>query len=113
MCLTGPLPMVSKNTHVIIQLVEELEDDRWEAKIVERNGNRIKLSVNSHAKAVIGQYKLTVTVESPKGESATTHDTRKDIVMLFNPWCEGKDCWEMREEGMREKGEKNKYWSAR
>uniref|UniRef100_A0A8C7WCW6 Protein-glutamine gamma-glutamyltransferase K n=1 Tax=Oncorhynchus mykiss TaxID=8022 RepID=A0A8C7WCW6_ONCMY len=63
---TGPLPMVSKNTHVIIQLVEELEDDRWEAKIVERNGNRIKLSVNSHAKAVIGKYKLTVTVESPK-----------------------------------------------
>uniref|UniRef100_A0A8C7UA69 Protein-glutamine gamma-glutamyltransferase K n=1 Tax=Oncorhynchus mykiss TaxID=8022 RepID=A0A8C7UA69_ONCMY len=58
---TGPLPMVSKNTHVIIQLVEELEDDRWEAKIVERNGNRIKLSVNSHAKAVIGKYKLTVT----------------------------------------------------
>jgi hypothetical protein len=105
--------MVSKNTHVIIQLVEELEDDRWEAKIVEQNGNRIKLSVNSHAKAVIGKYKVTVTVESPKGGSATTRDPRKDIVMLFNPWCEGKDCWEMWEEGMREKGEKNRYWEAR
>ncbi|XP_014047013.1 protein-glutamine gamma-glutamyltransferase K [Salmo salar] len=99
---TGPLPMVSKNTHVIIQLVEELEDDRWEAKIVERNGNRIKLSVNSHAKAVIGQYKLTVTVESPKGESATTHDTRKDIVMLFNPWCEDDTVYMDDEEEKKE-----------
>uniref|UniRef100_A0A673XAR5 Protein-glutamine gamma-glutamyltransferase K n=1 Tax=Salmo trutta TaxID=8032 RepID=A0A673XAR5_SALTR len=99
---TGPLPMVSKNTHVIIQLVEELEDDRWEAKIVERNGNRIKLSVNSHAKAVIGQYKLTVTVESPKGESATTHDPRKDIVMLFNPWCEDDTVYMDDEEEKKE-----------
>uniref|UniRef100_A0A8C7UA77 Protein-glutamine gamma-glutamyltransferase K n=1 Tax=Oncorhynchus mykiss TaxID=8022 RepID=A0A8C7UA77_ONCMY len=102
MCLTGPLPMVSKNTHVIIQLVEELEDDRWEAKIVERNGNRIKLSVNSHAKAVIGKYKLTVTVESPKGGSATTRDPRKDIVMLFNPWCEDDTVYMDDEEEKKE-----------
>uniref|UniRef100_A0A4W5L6B3 Protein-glutamine gamma-glutamyltransferase K n=1 Tax=Hucho hucho TaxID=62062 RepID=A0A4W5L6B3_9TELE len=102
MCLTGPLPMVSKNTHVIIQLVEELEDDRWEAKIVKQNGNRIKLSVNSHAKAVIGQYKLTVTVESPKGESATTHDPMKDIFMLFNPWCEADTVYMDDEEERKE-----------
>uniref|UniRef100_UPI003AAE280B protein-glutamine gamma-glutamyltransferase K n=1 Tax=Centroberyx gerrardi TaxID=166262 RepID=UPI003AAE280B len=85
---TGPLPMVSKGTHVIVPLVEHLEDERWEAKIVEQNGNKIKLSVNSPPKAVIGLYGLTVTTGSPKGEAATTHDSCKNIVMLFNPWCE-------------------------
>ncbi|XP_071393502.1 protein-glutamine gamma-glutamyltransferase K [Centroberyx affinis] len=85
---TGPLPMVSKGTHVIVPLVEDLEDERWEAKIVEQNGNKVKLSVNSPAKAVIGLYGLTVTTGSAKGEAATTHDSSKNIVMLFNPWCE-------------------------
>lgn len=85
--------MVSKGTHIIIKLVEELEDHSWEAKIVKQKGNRIKLSVNSHPKAVIGQYKLTVMVKCPKREVAITHDPSKDVVMLFNPWCEGKDEW--------------------
>ncbi|GAA6222378.1 protein-glutamine gamma-glutamyltransferase K-like [Lates japonicus] len=85
---TGPLPMVSKGTHVIIPLVDHLEDERWEAKIVEQNGNKIKLSVNSPANAVIGLYGLSVTTCSIKGEGATTHNSSKNIVMLFNPWCE-------------------------
>ncbi|XP_075953818.1 protein-glutamine gamma-glutamyltransferase K [Anarhichas minor] len=85
---TGPLPLVSKGTHVIIPLVDHLEDERWEATIVEQNGNQIKLSVNSPASAVIGLYGLTVTTSSSKGEAATTHDSTKNIVMLFNPWCE-------------------------
>lgn len=85
---TGPLPLVAKGTHVIIPLVDHLEDERWEAKIVEQNGNKIKLSVNSPASAVIGLYGLTVTTSSAKDETATTHDSSKNIVMLFNPWCE-------------------------
>ena len=82
--------MVSKGTHVIIPLVEHLEDERWEAKITKQDGNKIKLSVNSPASAVIGLYGLTVTTRSLKGDSATTHNSSKIIVMLFNPWCEGK-----------------------
>ncbi|XP_067110035.1 LOW QUALITY PROTEIN: protein-glutamine gamma-glutamyltransferase K [Osmerus mordax] len=85
---TGPLPLVSKGTHVIIPLVEELQDDCWEAKIVEQNGNRVKLSVNSSPKAVIGLYGLAVTTSLKNEEAATTHDSNKQIVMLFNPWCE-------------------------
>lgn len=85
---TGQLPMVSKGTHIIVLLVDELEDERWEAKIVEQNGNKIKLSVNSPAKAVIGLYGLSVTTSSPKGGAANTHDSSKNITMLFNPWCE-------------------------
>ena len=87
--LSGPLPIVSKGTHIIVQLVDELEDDRWEAKIVEQNGNTVKLSVNSTPKAVVGVYALSVTTCSAKGNNVTVHEAGKKVVMLFNPWCEG------------------------
>ncbi|XP_017276414.1 protein-glutamine gamma-glutamyltransferase K [Kryptolebias marmoratus] len=85
---TGLLPKVSKGTHVIIPLVKHLEDERWEAKITEQNGSKIKLSVNSPANAVIGLYGLTVTTRSLKDQTPTTHNSSKSVIMLFNPWCE-------------------------
>lgn len=87
---TGSLPLVSKGTHVIVPLVEELQDLCWEAKIVQQNRNQIKLSVNSPSNAVIGQYKLTISTRCRESDSATTHDPNKDIYLLFNPWSEGK-----------------------
>lgn len=82
--------MVSKGTHVIIPLVDYLEDKRWGAKIVEQNGNKVKLSVSSPADAVCGLYGLTVKSGSTKHDSTNVHSCSKNIVMLFNPWCEGK-----------------------
>ncbi|XP_056133119.1 protein-glutamine gamma-glutamyltransferase K-like [Lampris incognitus] len=98
---TGPLPTVSKATHVIIPLVKELQDDRWEAKIVKQDGNRLKLSVNSLPNAIIGRYQLTVATSCPKGEATSTHDPSNDIYMLFNPWCE-EDTVFMDDEDERE-----------
>uniref|UniRef100_A0A8C7FXF9 Protein-glutamine gamma-glutamyltransferase K n=1 Tax=Oncorhynchus kisutch TaxID=8019 RepID=A0A8C7FXF9_ONCKI len=100
---TGPLPTVAKGTHVIIPLVEELEDDRWEAKIVQRDGKRLKLSINSPPTAVIGRYQLTVATQSPKGEATSTHDPGNDICMLFNPWCKDDTVY------MEDGDEKNEY----
>lgn len=85
---TGLLPLVSKGTHVIVPLVEELQDERWEAKVVEQNVTRVKLSINSSATAVIGKYKLSITTQYLKTGETSTHDHDKDIYMLFNPWCE-------------------------
>uniref|UniRef100_UPI0037E72C0F protein-glutamine gamma-glutamyltransferase K n=1 Tax=Semicossyphus pulcher TaxID=241346 RepID=UPI0037E72C0F len=99
---TGPLPKVSKGTHVIIPLVDHLEDERWEAKIVEQNGNKVKLSVNSPATAVIGLYGLTVTISSSKGEAATTYNSSKNIIILFNPWCEEDTVFMDNEEERKE-----------
>lgn len=90
LCLTGPLPLVSKGTHVIIPLVDHLKHGRWEATVVEKNGNKVKLSVTSPADAVVGLYGLTVTTCPLKGETSTTHNSNKNIIMLFNPWCDGK-----------------------
>lgn len=82
--------MVSKDTHVIIPLVDHLENKRWVAKVTEQNGNKIQLSVKSPASAVVGLYGFTVTTSNMKGEAATTHNSSKNIVLLFNPWCQGK-----------------------
>ena len=63
----GAVPTVAKKTHAIIPLVEELQDDRWEAKIVKQDGNRVQLSVNSSPTAVIGRYRLSVVTSGLRG----------------------------------------------
>ncbi|XP_027006519.1 protein-glutamine gamma-glutamyltransferase K [Tachysurus fulvidraco] len=100
---TGLRPLVSKGTHIIIPVMEELQDLCWEAKVVEQNANRIKLSINSPPDAVIGKYKLTVSTRSTGSESVTTHDPEKDIYMLFNPWCKVDTVY------MEDDAEKNEY----
>ncbi|KAI7790521.1 protein-glutamine gamma-glutamyltransferase K [Triplophysa rosa] len=99
---TGPLPLVSKGTHVIVLLVEELQDERWEAKIVEQNATRVKLSINSSATAVIGKYKLSITTQYLKSGQTSTHDHDKDIYMLFNPWCEEDTVYMESEKELKE-----------
>ncbi|XP_066526968.1 protein-glutamine gamma-glutamyltransferase K-like [Hoplias malabaricus] len=84
----GPTPNLSKGTLVIIPLMEELHDNCWEAKITEKGGNKIKLSVNSPPTAAIGRYELTVATQTPTGNATSSHNPDNDIYMLFNPWCE-------------------------
>lgn len=90
LCGEGSLPMVSKGTHVIIPLVDRLDEKTWGATIMEQNGNKIKLSINSPASAVCGLYGITVTCNSSGVEAATAYTSSKNIVILFNPWCEGR-----------------------
>ncbi|MBN3315606.1 TGM1 glutamyltransferase, partial [Atractosteus spatula] len=85
---TGPVPQVSKGTHIIIPLAEELEDNRWEAKIVEKSGCQIKLSVNSPATAVVSRYQLSVSTSSQGIRASSSHEAQGDVYILFNPWCE-------------------------
>lgn len=99
---TGPLPAVSQGTHIIVPLVEELEDGRWEAAIVKQEDRRIKLSVNSPPTAVIGRYQLTVETSSPNGKATSSHDPANDIYMLFNPWCEDDSVFMDSEEERQE-----------
>ncbi|KAK2835844.1 hypothetical protein Q5P01_016328 [Channa striata] len=85
---TGPLPTVSKGTHVIVPLVEQLEGKRWEAAVVQQNDKKIHLSVSSPPTAVIGRYQLTVETNCANGPFSSTHDPANDVYVLFNPWCE-------------------------
>ncbi|XP_054459226.1 protein-glutamine gamma-glutamyltransferase K-like [Anoplopoma fimbria] len=99
---TGPVPTVSKGTHVIIPLVEDLEDGRWEAAVVTQDDKKIKLSVNSPPTAVIGRYELTVETDCASGQAVSVHDPANDIYMLFNPWCEGDSVFMDSEEERQE-----------
>ncbi|XP_061680495.1 protein-glutamine gamma-glutamyltransferase K-like [Syngnathoides biaculeatus] len=85
---TGPLPTVSKGTHVIIPLVDELQDNLWQASPKEWDGARMKLSVSSPAGAAVGRYRLQVETESPGGRAVSVHDPANDFYVLFNPWCD-------------------------
>ncbi|XP_068581608.1 protein-glutamine gamma-glutamyltransferase K-like isoform X2 [Cebidichthys violaceus] len=85
---TGPLPTVSKGTHVIVPLVEELKDDGWEAAVVRQDDKKILLSVNSAPTAAIGRYRLTVETTCANGQAVSVHDPANDVYLLFNPWCE-------------------------
>ncbi|XP_017573407.1 protein-glutamine gamma-glutamyltransferase K-like [Pygocentrus nattereri] len=99
----GPTPILSKGTLVIIPLVEDLQDNCWEAKITEKKGNKIKLSINSLPTAVIGRYELTVATQTPKGNTTSPHNPVNDIYMLFNPWCEDDSVY------MDNEDERNEY----
>uniref|UniRef100_A0AAQ5YA18 Protein-glutamine gamma-glutamyltransferase K n=1 Tax=Amphiprion ocellaris TaxID=80972 RepID=A0AAQ5YA18_AMPOC len=93
---------VSKGTHVIVPLVQELQGDRWEAAVVKQDDKRIKLSVNSLPTAVIGRYQLTVETNGANGQVVSTHDPANDIYMLFNPWCEDDSVFMDSEEERQE-----------
>ncbi|KAJ0032221.1 hypothetical protein NQD34_002302 [Periophthalmus magnuspinnatus] len=83
----GSVPMVSKGTHVIIPLVEKLEDNRWVATVVKQEDKRLLLSVYSLPTANIGQYQLTVHTLYPNGKAIFELDPANKVSILFNPWC--------------------------
>nr|XP_021325485.1 transglutaminase 1 isoform X1 [Danio rerio]XP_021325486.1 transglutaminase 1 isoform X1 [Danio rerio] len=72
---------------ISVPLVEDLEDRRWEMKIVEQKENRVRLVVNTLPSASIGCYKLTVVSFSARGKLLFPC-TPDDVYLLFNPWCE-------------------------
>lgn len=88
--VTGLLPALSKDTLVTVPVVDKLENNSWEAKIIEQKDTGIKLSVNTSPTAPIGRYELSVKTWTPKGSNTYLRKPENDIYLLFNPWCEGK-----------------------
>ncbi|TRY92272.1 hypothetical protein DNTS_007055, partial [Danionella cerebrum] len=98
----GRFPEVSKGTHVIVPLVEDLQENCWEAKIIELNDKSIQLSVCSLPNAVIGRYRLSVVTSSPAGDAISAYNPVNDIYMLFNPWCKDDSVYLDNEEERKE-----------
>ncbi|XP_056588343.1 transglutaminase 1 like 4 [Triplophysa dalaica] len=77
-----------RGIRIMVWLVDDLEDGRWEMKIVEQKDTKIRLSVNTPASASIGQYKVSVVTYSRKGGMLFPYAQNNEFYMLFNPWCE-------------------------
>lgn len=84
-CFTGSVHR-SRDIVVTVPLVNEFQGNCWQAKIIEQNNRKIKLSVISPPTAPIGQYELSVIT----GASTFSSKPENYIYLLFNPWCEGK-----------------------
>ncbi|KAG2463203.1 TGM1 glutamyltransferase, partial [Polypterus senegalus] len=98
----GPLPQAAKGTHIVISFVDEFNDTEWQAKIMEKDGTKLKVTVNSLPTAVIGQYQFSVQTRCPAGEFKTEHDPKNDFYLLFNPWCEDDPVFMEEEEHLKE-----------
>ncbi|XP_060792811.1 protein-glutamine gamma-glutamyltransferase K-like [Neoarius graeffei] len=88
----------SRKSVVTASLVSEFEGNQWEAKIIEKKHNKIKLSVFSPPTASIGRYEFSVTTRN-----ASSQSPEKDIYLLFNPWCKNDTVF------MDNQDERNEY----
>ncbi|KAK7132827.1 hypothetical protein R3I93_019158 [Phoxinus phoxinus] len=79
--------VVTTGIRISVPLVDVLEDNAWEMKIVEQKDKRIRVSVNTLSSASIGRYMITVVTFSPKGKLLFPC-APNDLCVLFNPWCE-------------------------
>ena len=94
---SGPTPQVAKGTHVLIPLGETsatgwtAEEAGEEAEGEEASGSpALRLRLSAPADAPIGRYRLSVKTRTGAGEFGAPFDDRNDVIVLFNPWCEGK-----------------------
>ncbi|XP_034167505.2 protein-glutamine gamma-glutamyltransferase K isoform X1 [Pangasianodon hypophthalmus] len=94
----GAVPR-AKGTVVSVPLVTEFQGNKWEAKIIEQNSNKIKLSVISPPNAPIGRYELSVITR----DTTFSNKPENDIYLLFNPWCKDDTVF------MDNEAERNEY----
>ncbi|XP_077074092.1 protein-glutamine gamma-glutamyltransferase K isoform X1 [Siphateles boraxobius] len=79
--------VVTTGILISVPLVDELEDNGWEMKIVEQKDTRVRVSVNTLSSASIGRYMISVVSFSHR-RKLVFPCAPNDLVLLFNPWCE-------------------------
>ena len=78
-----------KNDEVVIKVQKEFEaGDKW---WFNQQGaqDEILLTLHSPADAIIGEYRLTVSIMSSDGDIVKKTE-KIGFHLLFNPWCRGK-----------------------
>ena len=72
---------------------EELLPSQWGMTVGRTEGNTVSLTVMSKAKAFVGKYSLFVETRNRTADADELEGRFKvddEILVLFNPWCEGK-----------------------
>ncbi|XP_019377726.1 PREDICTED: coagulation factor XIII A chain [Gavialis gangeticus] len=86
--IIGRYPQVNKGTYIQIPLVEELKSGVWGAKVMQKEGNSVNLSIMSAPDCIVGKFRLYVAVWTPSGILRNKRDPATDTYILFNPWCQ-------------------------
>ena len=88
--LTGNQPKQSKGSLVRVVIQETLTPTQWGMQIKEANGNTVRLSVMSAAKAIVGRYEVFIeTKNKDLPGKMSRYKLEEEICILFNAWCPG------------------------
>ncbi|XP_070603301.1 coagulation factor XIII A chain isoform X2 [Erythrolamprus reginae] len=98
--LIGRYPQQNKGTYIRVPLVQELENDKWGAKITHRANTSVALNIMPAADCIVGKFRMYVAVLTPMGILRTRRNLDTDTYILFNPWCK-EDAVFMDEEDER------------
>ena len=89
---TGKNPQQNKGGIVRVQIRDALVLSKWGMQVKEANGNTVRMSILSSARAAIGYYGVMVETKSKDSsgeESLYRYKHEEQICILFNAWCLG------------------------
>ena len=89
---TGRNPLQTKGGIVRVQIEDALVLSKWGMQVKEANGNTVRMSILSSARAAIGYYGVMVETKSKDSsgeESLYRYKHEEQICILFNAWCLG------------------------
>lgn len=84
----GRYPQENKGTYIPVPIVSEFQSGKWGAKIILKENQSVRLSVQSSPKCIVGKFRMYVAIWTPYGIIRTDRNPATDTYILFNPWCE-------------------------
>ncbi|XP_020829471.1 coagulation factor XIII A chain isoform X1 [Phascolarctos cinereus] len=84
----GRYPQENKGTYIPVPIVSEFQSGKWGAKIILKENQSVRLSVQSSPNCIVGKFRMYVAVWTPHGIIRTNRNPAIDTYILFNPWCE-------------------------
>ena len=81
-----------------VAIRDTVTPSQWGMQVKEANGNTVRLSIMSSAKAIIGPYEVFIETKG-KDSSGDVYMSRykhkEEIYILFNAWCAGNGSYSL------------------
>lgn len=98
--LANATQKLNYQTHIVTPVLEEhlivglASESAWHSRLSSIDNATAAVSVTPSAKAVVGEWSIDVDTRSKKDthleRSISKHTAKKNIFILFNPWCKRK-----------------------
>ena len=70
---------------------EAKKPDIWHARLLHRQGNKIKVEIRPPCNCIIGEWSLFIKSKKEGDKDAfDVYENDTDINIILNPWCEGE-----------------------